>query len=298
MPTNVDLSNMPAAQGSNGQPTTDAGAQTPPSNGAGSPPAATNAVDEAERQRRAAEGRRIKALEEQNAGLQNMLLAQQKQLADLGASLTAREEREIKAELDSLPPEDRLARQLELTEQKLSRRIDAMQSRATQPVAQEDAIAYQNRRMQEILDQVNAEFPGVDITPEDRDALVQRGAINLETPETYAHDLRLLAAAHMRGNPQSTPPQNGQTQGSVGGGQGGSMPNTDQNIDELVEQRAQQKADEYLRQFGINRPNSAHAAIPTGPATSESYQQLARNFGSNMAPRQRKAALQKLRDQR
>lgn len=297
MPTNVDLSNMPAAQGSNGQPTTDAGV-TPPSNGAGSPPAATNAVDDAERQRRAAEGRRIKELAEQNAGLQNVVIGLQKQLSDIGASLSAREEREIQAELDSLPPEDRLTRQLQLTEQKLSRRIDAMQSRATQPVAQEDPVAYQQRMMQEILDSVNSEFPGADITPDERDELVRLGAVSLEDPKAYAHDLRLMAASHTRGKPPTTSSQNGQAKGGVEGGQGGTMPNNDQNVDELVEKRAQEKADEYLRQFGINRPNSARAAVPTGPPTSESYQQLARNFGSNMSPRQRKAEIEKLRNRR
>lgn len=289
MPTEIDQSRLPAAQGSVATPTTDAGSSQPPSSGAGNPPAAS-AVDDAERRRRTEEGRRLKALED-------IVITQQQQLSVMGAAQSEREKREQQAILDSLLPEERLERQIGM----LGERIDAMQSRATQPVARtEDPVVYQQRRMQEIIDEVNREFPGADITAEERDALVQRGAVSLETPESYAHDLRLIAAANTRGKPPPTPAQNGQPQGGVGGGQGGTMPqgNTEESIDELVERRATEKSDEYLRQFGINRPNSARASVPAGPPTSDSYRTLASGFGSNMSPRQRRAAIEKLRNQR
>lgn len=296
MPTSIDLNQIPAAQGSNGQSTSDAGSSQPPSGGSGSPPAAAGGDDAAERQRRAAEGRRTKDLQQKIDGLTSLVVQQQQTLAALGASMNEQEQQRQQAYLESLPPEQRLEELIKLQ----TKRIDAMQSQTTRPVAVQPAesdVAYQNRRMQEILDEANELYPGANITAEERDALVERGALDISSEEAYARSLKQIAHLATRGNP----PQ----QGDVGQ-QGGTMPQgtnqqqplTEDEVERRAQLRAQEIADQQLRALGIHRPNAASAASTTGPATSETYQGIARSFNSRIPPKQRIAQLQKARDRR
>lgn len=281
---------MPPAQTAN-QASPDAGAAPPPSgDAAGSP----GAIDEAkrERDRRAQEGRELAELRRQNAQLAGQVTGLYDQLNKIGASLSEREKREQEAYLQSLPPDERADKRIELLEQ----RLDAATARTTQQQQPQDARVGQSRQeteqeardrlSREILAEVNAQF-GTDITLEDAADLGERGLIDWGGPDTFRSTLKTVAAMSTASR-QATPPKEG-----VEGG-GGNVANKQQGSSVSEDERTRIRREEeerIYRELGISRPNSARAASGRpAPPDPQEIRQATWDYN----PRNPKAARQRI----
>jgi hypothetical protein len=280
MPIDIPRQTLPAAQESK-DPKAAAGETPPPAASPETPPAAGDDDAKRERDRRAAEGRRLRALEETNVQLAQNVSVLTSRLEQMGAQLSAREQRDQEAYLNSLPPDERLEKKVELLEQRLA----APPARPTQPAAPptEDPVAYQRRRAQEILDGINERF-GTDITPEEAVELGRRGIVDWASEDTYVATLRSVAIQAAQARP--TPSQGGVTP------QGKETPVAKNSQTDDIDKRIQDGVDAALRDLGIHRPNSPRAAAASGPVSSEDMQKTTWGYSSRQGPKAMRAKLQ------
>lgn len=272
--------------------------QTPPAPGESTPE--TEADREREIQRRLTQsGREAAEARRQAQQAQAQLANQTAQIGELqagirllAANLTERDRRDAEvrqqqqqAELERLPPADRLARQIQLLQGEVKdlRAAGAQRQPAQQPpppapqqqapaqqreATDDERRAYMDRRVREIVDEAETEFgvrPSLDDIPD----------AAWDSEETFYREVMRAAAK---------------------GGQGGTpvAPKKDETPAQMRERIRQEEREK----LGATAPNGARpAATRRGKAASaEEVRAAAQSYDSKLGPKANIARLQKLRD--
>ena len=253
-------------------------------------------LSKTERDRRAREGRERKRTEETIQRLETTVSSLTQQLGQMATHMSAEDRRRQEAQdkqreayFQSLPPAERAVQKVAYLEQQLA----DLRSRPMQPATaapqprpqaspasgQEDPVAYQRRRMGEIIDEIaddlgielRGDEPGLDNTSE---AAFRASARAIARTLADSGEEGTVAsrkkAAPTRGKDDDT---------------------DDEDIEERVAARVRQE-------LGIGRPNSPRSAAPTrsGPVTSEHYRRPLEKYDSKKGPKPVMAELSKLRD--
>lgn len=271
--------------------------QTPPAQGESAPE--TEADREREIQRRLTQsGREAAEARRQAQQAQAQLASQTGQISELqagirllAANLTERDRREAaarqqqqQAELERLPPADRLARQIQLLQGEIQdlRAAGAQRQPAQQPQPQppqqqtpaqreasdDERRAYMDRRVREIVDEAETEFgvrPSLDDIPD----------AAWDTEETFYREVMRAAAK---------------------GGSGGTA--VAPKKDETPAQMRERIRQEEREKLGATAPNGARpAGTRRGKAASaDEVRAAAQTYDSKLGPKANLARLQKLRD--
>ena len=275
--------------------------QTPPAQEGSAPE--TEADREREIQRRLTQsGREAAEARRQAQQAQAQLANQNAQIGELqagirllAANLSARDQREAEvrqqqqqAELERLPPADRLARQIQLLQGEVrdlraagAQRQPAQQStpnppqqQATPPVGGREATdderrAYMNRRVTEIVDEAEREFgvrPNLDDVPD----------AAWDSEDTFYREVMRQAARNGQGGTAVAPPKK----------------------DETPAQMRERIRQEEREKLGATSPNGARpAATRRGKAASaDEVRAAAQTYNSKLGPKANIERMQKLRD--
>lgn len=270
--------------------------QTPPAQGESAPE--TEADREREIQRRltqsgreAAEARRqAQQAQAQLANQTNQIGELQAGIRLLAANLTERDRREAEvrqrqqqAELERLPPADRLARQIQLLQAEVGdlRAAGAQRQPAQQPPPQpqqqqapqreatdDERREYMDRRVREIVDEAETEFgirPSLDDIPD----------AAWDSEETFYREVMRAAAKSGSGGTAMAPKK-----------------------DETPAQMRERIRQEEREKLGATAPNGARPAnTRRGKAASaDEVRAAAQSYDSKLGPKANIARLQKLRD--
>lgn len=241
-------------------------------------PAAAQAKQKTERDRLADRGREIAQLRKERDALAQQLTATQQRLSTIEERLALDEQQRLQAYLQSLPPEQRVQEEIRL----LREQIGTLQQRLSSAQRAETVEAYKNRRMREILDEVNARY-GLD----GEDA-IRVGDDSLDESGEVAFYASALAEAKYRAKMKSTG-------GSVAPKK--STNQTSSNIDEVIARVKEETRREILKELGVSSPASARPAGGGGKVTSEDIQKALRGYNSRLGPGAVMKKLRELREQ-
>jgi hypothetical protein len=192
-------------------------------------------------------------------------------LESLGASLTAREKREMDAYLGSLPADQREREELRLKVDRLEARQSASDGAAREPTPDEQRQAT-FKRMVDIVGQAGADF-GLD-----EGEVIQWNDSRLDTtsPQAYYASARRLARAVSLGKADATPPQPDQPTQWGGastvmadnktnvqrGAPGRSAPSSDDRMAKIAADAAKAAVKDFAKELGMQVGGAPHSARP------------------------------------
>lgn len=225
----------------------------------------------AERNRRAAEGRKAAALERTVAQLTQTVNT-------LGLQISASEQRRLNEELAQLDPLERADRRIEMLERRIAGAPPQPTLSTSRPPQVQPDVEYTQNRSQEILDQINAEL-GTDLKVDDP-------GLNWEDEAPFQASAYRLAAQKVRALGTVQPPKVEAKEDDVP-----KAAATEEEITARV-------TDTIRRELGISspagpQPNSPRASA--GAPTEADFQKTVEGYNSKLGPR---ATLAKLREQR